>query len=233
MTIYNVHIYREMRLVFGGIKADSPEAAAAIARDKLTSDADSIDDCDGETFAALVDVAGDEQYEQSVTIDFEPERQRKAAPKLLMAVRMAENYLADDLDEDDETEMRIFNAICDARAEANAVGIRAEPPAPALLASLRAILPYAENEAYALDKHKDSPEAEAEAKRAWKAIESAHAAIAGADAAPPRLRQALEDVAEWLETGMIDGVHFDEASILATIREALAPGHKASGDGRE
>jgi hypothetical protein len=137
MTIYNVHIYREMRLVFGGIEADSPEAAAAIARDKLTSDADSIDDCDGETFAALVDVAGDPGsspgqalgYEQSRTIDFEPERQRKAAPKLLMAVLMAENYLADDLDEDDETEMRIFNAICDARAEANAAGIRAEPPA--------------------------------------------------------------------------------------------------------
>src|SRR5271169_1759482 len=111
MTIYNVHIYREMRLVFGGIEADSPEAAAVIARDKPTGDADSIDDCDGETFAALVDVAGDECYRHSRTIDFEPERQRKAAPKLLMAVLMAENYLADDLDEDDETEMRIFNAI--------------------------------------------------------------------------------------------------------------------------
>jgi len=87
MTIYNVHIYREMRLVFGGIEAGSPEAAAAIARDKLTSDADSIDDCDGETFAALVDVAGDEEYEQSRTIDFEPERQRKAAPALLAALK--------------------------------------------------------------------------------------------------------------------------------------------------
>ena len=40
MTSYNVHIYRKMRLVFGGIEADSPEAAAAIARDKLTSDAE-------------------------------------------------------------------------------------------------------------------------------------------------------------------------------------------------
>ena len=63
MTIYNMHIYREMRLVFGGIEADSHEAAAAIARDKPTDQADSIDDCDGETLAALVDVAGDEEYQ--------------------------------------------------------------------------------------------------------------------------------------------------------------------------
>ena len=31
MTIFNVHIYREMRLIFTGIEADTPEAAAAIA----------------------------------------------------------------------------------------------------------------------------------------------------------------------------------------------------------
>ena len=45
MTIYNIHIYREMRLVYGGIEADSQEAAAAIARDKPTDQADSIEDC--------------------------------------------------------------------------------------------------------------------------------------------------------------------------------------------
>ncbi len=131
MSNFNVHLYREMRLVFGGIEADTPEAAATIARDKATEEADSINDCEGETLAALVDLVGDEEYEQSQFIDFEKERQRKAAPKLLMAVRMAENYLADDLDEDDETEMRIFKAICDARAEANAAGIRAEAGPPA------------------------------------------------------------------------------------------------------
>jgi hypothetical protein len=48
---------------------------------------------------------------------------------------------------------------------------------------LKAILPYAENEARGLDALKDSPEAQAEADRAWKAIESAHAAIAEAAAA--------------------------------------------------
>jgi hypothetical protein len=86
-TTYNVHIYREMKLVFGGIDADSHEAAAAIARDKPTEQADSIDDCDGETLAALVDVAGDEEYAQSRTIDFEIERQRKAATKLLATLK--------------------------------------------------------------------------------------------------------------------------------------------------
>ena len=89
MTTYNVHVYREMRLVFSGIEAASPEEAAALARDKPTENADEVDDeCDSETFYALVDVQGDEQHEQSRFIDFEPERLRLAAPKLLEACRM-------------------------------------------------------------------------------------------------------------------------------------------------
>ena len=40
MNHYNVHLFRAMRLLFAGIEADSPEAAAAIARDKPTGDAD-------------------------------------------------------------------------------------------------------------------------------------------------------------------------------------------------
>ena len=137
MTIYNVHIYREMRLTFDGIEADTPQAAAFLAAEKPTGDADDIEDCDGETSSGLVDVSGDKEYEQSRVIDFEPERHRKAAQKLL--------------------------------------------------ASLKSLLPYAENEAYSLDKHKDSPEAQAEAERAWKAITAAQAVIAEADAAgiPP------------------------------------------------
>ena len=65
MTIFNVHIYREMRLVYSGIEADTHEEAAAIARDKRTNDADTIDDCEGETFSAVVDVQGDEGYERT------------------------------------------------------------------------------------------------------------------------------------------------------------------------
>lgn len=71
MTIYNVHIYREMRLTYERIEADSPEAAALIARDRLSEDADDIEDCDGEDLGALIDVVGDEDHEQSVSIDFE------------------------------------------------------------------------------------------------------------------------------------------------------------------
>ncbi|MHC5536786.1 hypothetical protein ACYOEI_00765 [Singulisphaera rosea] len=83
MTLFNVHIYREMRLSFEGIEADSPEAAATIAHERPTGDADGIDDCDGEDLGALVDVVGDETFEQSVIIDFAAERLRKAAPDLL------------------------------------------------------------------------------------------------------------------------------------------------------
>lgn len=41
-----------------------------------------------------------------------------AAPVLLKALQIASNYMADDLDEGDETEMRVFNAIRAALAEA-------------------------------------------------------------------------------------------------------------------
>jgi|MudIll2142460700_1097286.scaffolds.fasta_scaffold08194_3 hypothetical protein len=31
-----------------------------------------------------------------------------------------------------------------------------------------------------------------------------------------------EDVIEWLSTGEVEGVHFDEASIIESLREAVA-----------
>lgn len=95
MTLYNVHIYREMRVFFPGIEADSAEDAAGIAADRPTPDADYTEDCDGENLAALVDVVGDEGFEQSVTIDFDAERQRKALPQLLMALRNAQRLILD------------------------------------------------------------------------------------------------------------------------------------------
>jgi hypothetical protein len=144
MNIYTVHIYREMRLVFERIEAETPEAAASIARDKPTGDADDIEDCDGETLAALVDVVGDAEYSHSVTIDFEAERQRNAAPNLLTALKS----LADQADEDcpEEHRSRHFrDALEQARdtiSEAETAGIT---PAPgeidihALLAKRRQI----------------------------------------------------------------------------------------------
>lgn len=86
MTLYNVHLYREMRLHFPGITADTPEQAARFAADKPTAEAEYTEDCEGDNLAALIDVAGDDEFTQSVTIDFEPERLRKAAPELLEAL---------------------------------------------------------------------------------------------------------------------------------------------------
>lgn len=96
MTLYNVHIYREMRLLFTEIEAESPETAAAIAGDKLTSEAAEIDECDGRTFAALVDEIGDSEYERSVMIDFEQDRLREAdAGETVVAVSVRGGLIED------------------------------------------------------------------------------------------------------------------------------------------
>jgi hypothetical protein len=129
MPTYNVHIYREMRLAFGGIEADSPEAAASFARDKQTGDADDIDDCDGETFSALVDVAGDEEYSHSRNIDFEPVLQRTSAPKMLDALKISEGFVQWALDHgaDSQATGAALALIRTIMAEAEAAGIRSEP----------------------------------------------------------------------------------------------------------
>jgi hypothetical protein len=93
MTLYNVHIYREMRLYYPSIEAATPEEAARIAGDKLTNDAEYTDDCDGDNQGALVDLVGDDDFKQSVTIDFEPERLRKAASELLAALQAASDWI--------------------------------------------------------------------------------------------------------------------------------------------
>jgi len=87
MTLYNVHIYREMKLRFEGIEAESPEAAANIARDGLTEDADDIEPCDGETFAALVDVVGDEDFTQSRLIEFDQPGDVAEKPTVVVTVK--------------------------------------------------------------------------------------------------------------------------------------------------
>src|ERR1700729_310440 len=88
MTHYHVQLNRELLLKFRGIEADSAETAASIARGLPTESANEIADCAGENFAAVVAAAGDEQHHRSRTIEFEPERLRKAAPALLEACRM-------------------------------------------------------------------------------------------------------------------------------------------------
>ena len=70
MALYNVHVFREMRLLFAGIEAATPEDAAKIAADLQASSAKSVDDCDGQNHAAIVDVIGDNDFSQSRTINF-------------------------------------------------------------------------------------------------------------------------------------------------------------------
>jgi hypothetical protein len=92
MTQYIVHLYREMKLSYTGIEAGTPEAAAAMVGGKPTADADNIEDCEGQNLSALVDRAGDDDYSQSVTIDFEAERIRHAAARLLAALEAVLPY---------------------------------------------------------------------------------------------------------------------------------------------
>jgi hypothetical protein len=122
MTHYIVHLYREMRLSFADIEADTPEAAAALAREKPTGEADDIEDCNGEESSALVDLAGDEDYRHSVTIDFEGERIRKAAPALLAVLNRCTLLLAD-YDEQDGEEGETYRDAIAAIAVAETAGI--------------------------------------------------------------------------------------------------------------
>jgi hypothetical protein len=71
MTIFHVHLYREMRLYYPNIDAETHEAAADIAKDQPTDQAASIEDCDGSNTGALVDLDGDSEYLHSRLIDFD------------------------------------------------------------------------------------------------------------------------------------------------------------------
>ena len=122
MKKFNVQIYREMRLVFQDIEAKTPEQAAATCRDFPADEAcGPAGDCDGETFTALVDEQGDLDYSESVMIDFEAERMRKAASELLATLEISEGFISGF--EDDELQAginellaRVRNAISDAKA---------------------------------------------------------------------------------------------------------------------
>jgi hypothetical protein len=125
MTSYNVHIYREMRLRFDDIEADSPGEAAEKARDMHFDDAADWSDCEGESLAALIDVQGDEEHSQSEVVDFEPGRLLKAAPAMLSALQDADyeirTFLEDLCDEPEEdiSARRTLAAIASAIAKAS------------------------------------------------------------------------------------------------------------------
>ena len=73
----------------------------------------------------------------------------------------------------DETPICICDSMSEATAAQEANHARLIAAAPDLLAALRALLPYAENEAHALQELRDSEAAEAEAESAWQAVERA------------------------------------------------------------
>jgi hypothetical protein len=187
-----------MRLAFGGIEADSHEAAAAIARDKPTDQAHSIDDeCDGENLAALVDVAGDEEHAQSRMIDFEPERQYKAATGLLSTLKAVaelrrkwrsqdEDETIDSLEYMDGLDALELDAVI---AEAESADILPRPTVATLRAALKSILPYAWNERASLreiwERRDGNPNAKKDLAACDRALDQAEAAIAGAEAALP------------------------------------------------
>ena len=79
MLRYKVHVYREMRLVFDGIEAETPEAAAHIAAEKHFDDCDNWSDCEGVNIAVLVDYAPHE----GTVVDFEAGRFLTAGTRLI------------------------------------------------------------------------------------------------------------------------------------------------------
>ena len=115
MKTYTVHLYREMRLTFTGITADTPEGAATSACDAASEAAASWEDCEGETFSALVDLDGDAEFEHSRVIDFPEGRLRQAAPKLADAL---DYLLGQTVDMDLEYGIGLSEGEADARAQA-------------------------------------------------------------------------------------------------------------------
>lgn len=89
MRKFRVHVYREMRLVFEGIEADTPQAAAHIAAEKHFDHCDDWSDCEGTNLAALVDednAANPDEAQDGIVVDFEDGRMLRSSYKLLAAL---------------------------------------------------------------------------------------------------------------------------------------------------
>jgi hypothetical protein len=164
-----------------------------IARDGLTEDADAIDDCNGEDLGALIDVVGDDDYEHSVSIDFEVERLRKAASALLSALQAASDWIdaqvfvpRTGIQATIQVAIaKVTNGQVERRLSIDFEAERLRKAASALLAALEAVLPYAENEYTSLYEcwKRDGQAALKEESAACEiAIEQARHAIAKATA---------------------------------------------------
>src|SRR5262245_4038581 len=115
MPLYNVHLYRAMRLYYPGIEAATHEVAARLAAEQPTKAAAKSEDCEGISTAALVDVMGDEEYEQSKVVEFD-----KPAPDLLAENERLRNQHAELMAERDAERLahRTTKAMVEAYQEA-------------------------------------------------------------------------------------------------------------------
>jgi hypothetical protein len=115
MPKFKVHAYREMRLVFDEIEADTPDAAAHIAADKPFDECDECSDCEGTTLAALVDEAGEDGQEGVAIVDFEDGRWLKAGPRMLAALQAARElfYTLGDRDTQESRDCFSLFELCD------------------------------------------------------------------------------------------------------------------------
>lgn len=93
MALFNVHIYREMRLFYPNIDANTHEDAARIANEKPTDEAVNTEECDGTTLSALVDVVGDTEFADSQMIDFQGGQFLSAGQAMLDALEEIEAQL--------------------------------------------------------------------------------------------------------------------------------------------
>lgn len=115
------------------IEAETPDEAIKKARSERQWLYDTAEECNGkypwDEFAAH-----DEKGRELLHVLDDNARLRDAAPALLKALNACVNYMADDLDESDETESRIVRQACAALAQAGpisrlplaAVGISSE-----------------------------------------------------------------------------------------------------------
>lgn len=72
MPKYHVHLYRPLRLYFPNIEAEAPLDAIAKVEELDINFADTIEDCDSATIAALVDHDADPDYALSSLLVLDP-----------------------------------------------------------------------------------------------------------------------------------------------------------------
>lgn len=74
MPQYDVHLYKLYRVKHAGVDASSMEEAITKAIKLPDKEAECIEDCEEPAYEALVDVVGDEEYEQTLRFEMIDEK---------------------------------------------------------------------------------------------------------------------------------------------------------------